>query len=408
MRRKTNVSSSEGSAVAVKNGIPSVVVTVPENRVKQEALSSSEMDLESDLDQFKFSITSPDLSVYSSVLDNAMPQLFGSMDSLHEKGSSAKASSCASSPGGSGGGEDAGARNSKITSVSPLPVINSQWSPLTASSSSGSLKNNTSPASGSLASTVDHSSLKRSSSADDPTNIQKKQRLEATLSQLATKGRQLSHGGSHQLTSLSSVHPYVVQIAVPVQEAPLGHQHQQSVQTAYNSFALPPQLVQANNMAYVSNCGSAYNSHNCTPYATPVHSPIPSPHPHSIPPPLTAVSSIHSFSQPATPINYGHHSMPTSPISLAGGSTTTPTSTVRPRYSNEQMFFPASRDGGTSNQLQFYPNSSYSNMLVPHLPSSSHQHQRHSPFSSLSFQTHSHNASRSLPTTPLAVVSFSC
>ena len=321
MRRKTNVSSSslQGSTVAVNNGIPSVVVTVPESRVKQEALSSSELDLESDLDQFKFNITSPDLSVYSSVLDNAIPQLFGSMESLHEKGSSAKASSCASSPGGSGGGEEVGARNNKISSVSPLPAVNSQWSPLTSSSSSSSIRNNTSPASGPLASTIDHSSLKRSSSAGDPTNIQKKQRLEATLSQLATKGRQLPHGGPHQ-TSLSSAHPYVVQIAVPLQEAPLGHHQQQNVQTAYNSFSLPPQLVQANNMVYahsVSNCGSAYNSHNCTPYATPVHSPIPSPHPHSIPPPLTAVvSSMHSFSQPAmynTHLNYGgHHSMPTS------------------------------------------------------------------------------------------------
>lgn len=68
---------------------PSSTVPSAPNKNNDGKLSDGDFDYDTEFEQFKFSIASPDLSLYHSVLDTAMPKLFSgeSLENIHEKSS---------------------------------------------------------------------------------------------------------------------------------------------------------------------------------------------------------------------------------------------------------------------------------------------------------------------------------
>lgn len=70
-----------------RSQLSSMTPSAPKNN--DGKLSDGDFDYEAEFEQFKFSIASPDLSLYHSVLDSAMPKLFSgeSLENIHEKSS---------------------------------------------------------------------------------------------------------------------------------------------------------------------------------------------------------------------------------------------------------------------------------------------------------------------------------
>ena len=387
--------------------------------IKSEKLTESDIDFESDLEQFKFSIASPDLKLYSAVLDSP---LFGgdSMDNIHENSSAPMMQP--SRVGMLGEGESNGAVlpvsrdapvvvSSSIASVNQLPAIRqglaSQPSPLLkkASVPASVLSNSTSsptplatvgtiPQSNHIIAqlnslvkqrvpqqqqqqqqqpqqhpmvTIVPSSNKRSiSGASISELLVKRQRLEAALSNLTARHAQFNQSLASTAvpisTGTSTLTLPPTSIAVPNPVPPLLHFSPVSSQSAV--AVLPSPTVTS------PGCPSNYTSHNPTPYATPHGTPhgTPCPSPLPSPQPLPLMHPHHSMGSPYQPqvqaqassllnIQQKHSlSQPDTPINHSLPNSPTSYGTVPPSSTSGHTHFQSCSNTGGSDSQMFVSN----------------------------------------------------
>lgn len=372
--------------------------------IKSEKLTESDIDFESDLEQFKFSIASPDLKLYSTVLDSP---LFGgeSIENIHEKSSTP-----ATQPGrvgvvreGESNGTSllmpsdvpvvSGSNNSMSQSPGNRPGLASQPSPLLRKASiPTSVVSNipslsiAAPLMGRAQSQSNHiiaqlsslvnksqrlpqqphpmvtilpSSNKRSiSGASISELLVKRQRLEAALSNLTARHAQFNQ--SLAVTAAASTGPSTLalpptSIAHPNPVPPLLQFAPISSQSTVGTLASPTVTS--------PGCPSNYTSHNPTPYATPHGTPhgTPCPSPLPSPQPLPLMHTYHSSGSPyqqqtqAPPllsIPPSHSlSQPGTPISHSLPNSPTSYGSAPPSTSGHAHFQSHNSNGSSGNQM---------------------------------------------------------
>lgn len=329
--------------------------------------NDADFDYENDFDQFKF-IASPDMSIYSGVLDATMPKLFSgdSLENIHEKssiptpGSTSEESSSkkspqilvSNSPLSSEKTTNKELSNKVVKQPSPLVTVQVPPPSLVAPPSSNSLNdivNHDTPevpiivANNNTGCGIPESQTQTRTGTGtgtkvDTSNIRKRAMHKVNWGEMLLKKQRLEDALNHITARQAQVQANLQRLAVSVAS------NSQPCIDSVVQLPLPPAMLpSAMNYSQLNNATNAnnmvimqdhtpYATPHETPHGTPVNSPLPSPHrPHPLPPPLhyqplsqppTPHPSIQNISQPSTPLN---GSRPTSPTSYR--TVTTPTST---------------------------------------------------------------------------------
>ena len=354
--------------------------------------NDTDFDYENDFDQFKF-IASPDMSIYSGVLDATMPKLFSgdSLENIHEKssiltpGSTSEESSdkkspqvlVSSPPLSSEKSSNKELPNKVVKQPSPLVTVQVPPPSLAAPPSSNSLNNianhdklevpiivsNNSNGCGIPESQTQTQTQTGTGTKVDASNVRKRTIPKVNWGEMLLKKQRLEDALNHITARQAQVQANLQRLAVSVAS------NNQPCLDSVVQLSLPPAILPSSAMNY-SQLNNATNANNMvmmqdhtpyatpheTPHGTPVNSPLPSPHrPHPLPPPLhyqplsqppTPHLSVQNISQPSTPLN---GSRPTSPTGYR--TVTTPTSTshfffqnpsqIPLVYHNPQVPFPS-------------------------------------------------------------------
>lgn len=301
--------------------------------MKNESVEDIE-EYESDFEQFRFNMSSPDLSIYSGVLETTIPKLFSgeSLENIHEKSSIPTPESTS--------GESSGKRSPQVvlpnltqpSSSSPLkiakqpsPLINVQVPPPTLVTA----PHNDEPISD-IITGPDEQVFNELQTTPTPTL--KRQVANVNWNEILLKKQRLEDALNH-ITARQ------VQVKANL--------HRLSVQnTSYLSHPTPPnnlltQQVQTSGIVGIQQDHTPYVTPHDTPYGTPVPSPLP-PSPHLVyptlhytsqpPTPHPSTATPQNLSQPSTPIN---SSLPTSPT----GYKTTPTNSHNYFFHNQPLVY---------------------------------------------------------------------
>ena len=387
MPAKVVIKRETGDPVSLsepKKAQPGLTTSSLSTKSIESKLSDGDFDYESEFEQFKFNISSPDLSLYHSALDAAIPKLFSgeSLENIHEKSSIPTPESVS--------GESA----EKTLSSSPLekskgssPVrsvsLTKQPSPLVLTRVTGSTRTShggIDTADGILPEVSSLLSRDQKQPDDTMPSIQLLQSGEEKTGRELASIMEESSRQAKKREGSSEIDKWQDMLAKKIRlEEALSHITARQAQvkanllrlsTGYNNSTVPAHSssnIRQLNIGSLSHPATpnvmipqnkdasivgqpVYSTHE-TPLGTPAPSPLPSPHvPHSIPPPVLTQTpshpnsphplSNHNLSQPGTPINVS--SLPTSPM-----------------YSNQQT--PNSHYG--SNNQMYFPNSSQGNVF---------------------------------------------
>lgn len=412
------------------------IVTTNHENSDNKPVADNVFDYESDFEQFKFNIASPELSLYNTVLDTAMPKLFSgeSLENIHEKSSIPTPESISGeiSPPTSTSSNEKIILNINKGSPGRVVGIAKQASPLVLTKVSEtrshtgteiemvtdnqSTKVTSSPhvsmdTDRSSSRTQDVVLPKKRPSSNEVINwnemLAKKMRLEEALNHISARQAQVTANLKRLSASVAT------QNRVPSLQSHSTHQNILSSYTSlpHHNTALqspsPGGLISPPMNQETINNQTPYVTPHETPHGTPVPSPLPSPcMPHSLGPSNSMAQhqslqdpnspyhlNTHSISQPGTPMN---GSVPSSPMGYAGQ--VTPSSSNNYHMNSGTMFVQHSSPGPVFFGSQV-PVPLYSHPLVPtlvRLPSGLSNHPKiqlsagnysgQSPFSGIPFK----------------------